>query len=130
MVQEVLEDYGVCARACVWVHKDIQGFSTKAGQGGASCFDVSINVLVLGQARLVRQRVVGEHGVVAGGAGAASVGEAGGILFCRGAQVQILLLKKKKREIHTVIARRERTKPKTGEQDLARAGTFHMVKTY
>lgn len=34
---------------------------------------------------------MGKHGVVTGGAGAASVGEAGGILLCWGAQVQILL---------------------------------------
>lgn len=61
--------------------------------GPGSCFDVSVDVLVLGEARLIRQRVVGKHGVVAGGAGAASVGEAGGILLCRGAQVQILLQK-------------------------------------
>lgn len=52
-------------------------------------------MLVLGQAGLVRQRVVGKHRVVAGGAGAAGVGEAGGILLCRGAQVQILLSTRK-----------------------------------
>lgn len=86
----------MCARACVWLLRDIQGFFF-SGQGGSrrvSCFDVSIDVLVLGQTGLVCQRVVGEHRVIAGGAGAASVGEAGGILFCRGTQVQILLLKK------------------------------------
>lgn len=93
-----MEDFGVWVCMCVCalgVFEDIQGF--RPGQvelgliGRGSCFDVSVDVLVLGEARLIRQRVVGKHGVVAGGAGAASVGEAGGILLCWGAQVQILL---------------------------------------
>lgn len=91
----------MCVCVCVLgVFGDIQGF--RPGQvelglvGRGSCFDVSVDVLVLGEARLIRQRVVGKHGVVAGGAGAASVGEAGGILLCWGAQVQILLQKEVK----------------------------------
>lgn len=120
------------------VFRDIQGFLNKAGQGGASCFDVSIDVLVLGQAGLICQRVVGEHRVIAGGAGATSVGEAGGILFCRGAQIQVLLLKerKKQHEIHRVIARRTKARRGLGskatahKKDSAKEGTFQMVKAY
>ena len=54
-------------------------------------------MLILGQAGLVRQRVVGEDGVVPGGAGTVCVGEAGGVLLRRSTQVQILLWKERER---------------------------------
>lgn len=40
---------------------------------------------------------MGKYGVVTGGTGAPCVGEAWGILLCRGTQIQILLQKQKKR---------------------------------
>ena len=94
-----------------------------------SCGDPPVAVLVLGDAGLLGERVVGEHRVVPGGAGAPRVREAGGVLLCRGAQVQVLLHTGTHTGTHTHTHTHTHTEARTHTHTEAHAHThIHRVR--